>query len=138
MADTRSQVSGNDPGGNVDGPIVIVRAVCTSIACPSQWDAWDAEGRYYYLRYRHGCGYIQHWPGGPNFWERQDEEPETIAQFEYGDPLDGSMTLAEFVFHAKVEISTDMKETSWGQHFMQMLKTAVAKVGEEENGGIQL
>lgn len=34
----------------------IVRADQTCTACPSQWDAWDADGRYWYLRYRGGYG----------------------------------------------------------------------------------
>jgi hypothetical protein len=26
--------------------------VQTCIACPSQWDMWDEDGKYYYVRYR--------------------------------------------------------------------------------------
>lgn len=36
--------------------IILVRAEQTCYACPSQWDAWDLDGRYWYLRYRHGHG----------------------------------------------------------------------------------
>jgi hypothetical protein len=34
----------------------IARAVRTCTACPSQWDAWTADGQYLYLRYRSGIG----------------------------------------------------------------------------------
>ncbi len=34
--------------------VTITRLVQTCEACPSQWDGWDAEGNYYYFRYRHG------------------------------------------------------------------------------------
>jgi hypothetical protein len=36
--------------------IILVRAVQTCQACLSQWDAWDLDGRYWYLRFRHGHG----------------------------------------------------------------------------------
>lgn len=36
--------------------IILVRAVQTCAAYPSQWDAWDLDGRYWYLRYRSGRG----------------------------------------------------------------------------------
>lgn len=32
----------------------LVRVIETCSACPSQWDAWDADGVYYYIRYRFG------------------------------------------------------------------------------------
>lgn len=38
--------------------VTLTRWVNTCEACPSQWDAWDAEGNYYYIRYRHGWGNI--------------------------------------------------------------------------------
>ena len=31
-----------------------VRIEQTSEACPSQWNAWTADGVYHYVRYRHG------------------------------------------------------------------------------------
>jgi hypothetical protein len=36
--------------------IILVRAEHTCWGCPSQWDAWDLDGRYWYLRYRGGFG----------------------------------------------------------------------------------
>ena len=34
--------------------IKIVELKQTCVACPSQWDAWDDEDNYYYIRYRWG------------------------------------------------------------------------------------
>ena len=34
--------------------IIITRIIKTCIACPTQWDAWDIEGSYYYIRFRFG------------------------------------------------------------------------------------
>lgn len=105
--------------------IALVKAVQTSIACPSQWDAWDADGKYYYLRYRHGVGYVQHWTGGPSFWERQDEEPELIAQFEHGDDLDGSIGLEEFAQRAGIALALDLDSKSFGEYLAEALETAM-------------
>jgi hypothetical protein len=35
-----------------------VRVVQVSAGCPAQWDGWDQNGRYYYLRYRYGTGEV--------------------------------------------------------------------------------
>lgn len=33
--------------------IKITKIIQTSMACPSQFDMWDENGNYYYVRYRH-------------------------------------------------------------------------------------
>jgi len=89
-------------GGRGGAPAVITlaRAVRTCIACPSQWDAWDAAGNYYYLRYRHGHGSVRSYPSaewtGPGVM---------VAEFAYGDHLDGSMDLGEFAEHAGLALA---------------------------------
>ncbi|WP_046506189.1 hypothetical protein [Streptomyces odonnellii] len=50
----------------------LVRVVQTCSACPSQWDAWTADGQYLYLRYRHGEGCVE-WHPDPEF----DDSPES-------------------------------------------------------------
>lgn len=35
-------------------PVQIVELVNTGVACPTQWDAKDSEGRVLYIRYRWG------------------------------------------------------------------------------------
>ena len=65
--------------------IVLTKVVQTCWACPSQWDAWDADSRYYYLRYRWGVGTVDS-PHGTQ-----------IASFRHGDDLDGSIGLEGFM-----------------------------------------
>lgn len=112
--------------------ITIVRVVETCVACPSQWDGWDTEGKYYYLRYRFGCGTMTHYPGGPNFWERPEEEGELIASFGYGGAYDGDIRLTQFARHAGISLDPKLSETTWEQHFAQQLKTALAEAAEED------
>jgi len=87
--------------------VTLTKAIQTCMACPSQWDAWDAEGYYYYLRYRSGHGSITRY-GGPEGQGRDDAwnnfEGVLISEFTYGHPLDGSMTLEEFAQHAGIEL----------------------------------
>lgn len=67
--------------------VTIVRAVQTCYACPSQWDAWDSEGTYWYLRYRFGSGTMSRTKGGT---------ADSVLSFATDDALDGSITLEEF------------------------------------------
>lgn len=87
--------------------IKIVKAHMTCGACPSQWNAWDAEGNYYYLRYRSGIGTVQQ-------CESEDalqHDTPNLVRFEYGDWLDGCLTLEEFAELAGLDI-TDAEQTS--------------------------
>lgn len=72
----------------------IVRAVQTSVACPSQWDAWTDEGTYLYLRYRSGLGTVQVAAGGP-----------CVVEFQHGDDLDGWIDLDHFCRLAGIELA---------------------------------
>ncbi len=79
----------------------IVKAVRTCIACPSQWDAWDSEGKYLYLRYRHARGTISREEGGIEL---------TVIDRHDIDPQDGFITLEEFCSEAGIIL--DLKEYS--------------------------
>jgi hypothetical protein len=78
--------------------VIIVRAVETCSACPSQWDAWDMDGNYWYLRHRHGRGQAwkypssdwRTWPDGP---PRMSYEYDGESTEEIGD---GYVSLEEF------------------------------------------
>lgn len=112
--------------------ITLVRAVRTSIACPSQWDAWDADGNYYYLKYRSGCGSVtqyktENWvdadwiedpePGKPGSAYRCNAEfIRFVASFQYGHPLDGSIDLPEFAEHAGLALADNIMETGFGDY----------------------
>lgn len=84
--------------------ITITRAVQTCWACPSQWDAWDAEGRYYYLRYRGGHGSATRY-ATEDFWKHPHDRGERIASFSYGHPLEGSITLEKFAELAGITLA---------------------------------
>lgn len=81
-----------------DGSIVLVKAVQTCLACPSQWDAWDADGTYYYLRHRNGRGSVDSFA---------DPNPETWGAGQLGE-----------IAHFRGEYDwtadhTDMDELAW-------------------------
>lgn len=75
-------------------PITIIKAVQTCRACPSQWDAWDSEGRYWYLRYRFSRGTAEQQPD-PDYETWTRKEPE--IEFSTGrGSYDGTIELEEF------------------------------------------
>lgn len=80
--------------------IVIVRTFQTCRACPSQWDAWDDEGNYWYLRYRHGRGTAETQPS-PDWSQWSDKPPEIAFKTDYGH-LDGYIGLDEFAARAGI------------------------------------
>lgn len=74
--------------------ITIVRAVRTCRACPAQWDAWDADGQYYYLRFRFGHGTVEAAASPEDYMT--GTESRVVAEFEHGDGLLGEIELTEF------------------------------------------
>lgn len=76
---------------------VLTRVVQTCFACPSQWDAWTAEGQYLYLRYRSGIGTVQ---------EQLDTDTwRTIVRF--GEPsMDGVISLEDFLARSGLELAS--------------------------------
>lgn len=83
--------------------IRLVRVEQTGTVSPSQWNAWDAEGNYYYLRYRYGKGSV---------WSAKSEEDldasgnyDVVCEWSYGHSLDGYISLEEFARHSSLELS---------------------------------
>lgn len=74
----------------VAGWIVLVRAVQTCNAAPCQWDAWDIDGCYWYLRFRHGRGTMS---------RDYDTDKAPIKFQDYGAP---DITFEDFVAYAGV------------------------------------
>lgn len=72
--------------------VIIVRAVQTCEACPAQWDAWDMDGHYWYLRFRHGHGTAERQPS-PDCTAWADKPAELSFTHE---ELDGWIGLEEF------------------------------------------
>lgn len=111
--------------GKEDDPII--KAVRTSIACPSQWDATTASGAYLYLRFRHGYGSVHAWKDRETEAADKNWEPsETIlATFDTSDGLDGYIELDDFLERAGLVMVLDAERVSYGQHFRdEMVKTA--------------
>lgn len=69
----------------------IIKAEQTCFACPSQWDAWDEDGDYWYLRFRYGYG------------SAECEAKGEYRSFEAGDDLDGCIELDLFLELAGLE-----------------------------------
>lgn len=78
----------------------IVKAIQTCFACPSQWDAWTDDGRYLYLRYRHGGGTATIYDDINDDFYKGDR----IAEFDYGHPLDGVISLDKFCELAGIDV----------------------------------
>lgn len=114
-------MAGRHVGRAGESVITLVRATQTSMACPSQWDAWDADGNYYYLRYRHGCGQIRHYRTADWIGVDEDQLIEVVAEFEFGHPLDGEISLEEFASHAGIALAPELHETSFGDHLRDEL-----------------
>lgn len=87
----------------------IVKAIRTSTACPSQWDAWDEDGNYVYLRYRHGHGTATIYRSGPT-WPETNEKGEPVADFDHGGPYDGHLELESFCQIAGIELALENPE----------------------------
>lgn len=97
-------------------PITLVRAEGGG-ACPSQWEAYDAEGNFYYLHYRHSYGYVDKSPSEElwrKVWDAQAKrykDTEVVASFTWGPYEDcGHISLEEFCAHAGIRLDFQ-KET---------------------------
>lgn len=85
------------------GRPVIIRAVQTCFGCPAQWDAWDADGSQYYLRYRHSFGTAERVRRGADEWLDGDRR-ETVGEFGTGEDDGGVISLEEFCERAGLEL----------------------------------
>jgi hypothetical protein len=83
---------------------IIVKAVQTCWACPSQWDAWTDEGQYLYLRFRHGVGTVEEQPS-PDLSSWADDLP--VIEFTH-EELDGSISLKEFAVRAHLALTLEV------------------------------
>lgn len=70
--------------------VTLVHLEQTCEACPSQWDGWDAEGTYYYIRYRWGHLSVQNLPCALNTY---------VYREQHGNDLDGFMTTEDMLRH---------------------------------------
>jgi hypothetical protein len=87
--------------------VKIVKAILTCSDCPSQWDAWDSEGNYWYLRYRFGHGKaVQFDNPDPETWTVHELNRPQFS-FNTGDKWDGSIDLLTFCRLAGIELELE-------------------------------
>ncbi|HEY2087432.1 MAG TPA: hypothetical protein VGH54_15630 [Mycobacterium sp.] len=86
-----------------ESKIRLTRVVQTGYVSPSQWDAWDAEGNYYYLRYRFGKGSV--WAAKSEAEMMETGRYTVICEWRHGHPLDGHMALREFAERSNLDLS---------------------------------
>lgn len=137
--------------------ITIIMAVQTSMACPSQWDAWDEAGNYYYLRFRHGYGAVrryqtENWVDAP---ERADPDPEDadhsrpgwalrlnseyigeVSHFLHGEDENlGDISLEEFCGRAGLVLAPGAIVTGFGDYLRDalVLEGVIGPEGLEES-----
>lgn len=98
----------------------LVRIVETCAGAPSQWDAWDANGQYYYLRYRHSAGRVEKHdsPDVQNWDVSNYPDGCTVASFEdpreEGDAVGNpSIGLDEFLDKAQLTKADGCEVTPW-------------------------
>lgn len=115
--------------------IKLVRATRTCMACPSQWDAWDEHGNYYYLRFRHSHGTMtqyrtENWVDVSYDWDKESgipffhQNPEfvrEVASFDMDEEDCGWIELPEFARLAGVELDSSLYETGYGDHLRDEL-----------------
>jgi len=83
--------------------VILVRVTQTCSACPSQWDAWDLDGNYWYLRYRHSHGTAERQPG-PDWTQWESKEPNISFTTSDDDIAEGSIGLEEFCRRAGLNL----------------------------------
>lgn len=101
--------------------LTLTRVVQTAMACPSQWDAWDAEGNYYYLRYRYGHGQVKQYKTADWTGAHEEQLVRVVASFYFGHPLDGVISLADFARLAGITIAEDAMVTGLGDYWRDEL-----------------
>jgi len=93
----------------------LARVIETCQACPSQWDAWTAEGQYLYLRYRFGHGTVEEHPGPDSDTWDYSRDP-VIAEFSDPDqPYAGDIELDEFLRRAELQLAPNAEIVPWAE-----------------------
>lgn len=85
----------------------LTRVVQTCWGCPSQWNAWDADGQYYYLRYRSGRGTVETAASEEDYLDPETPPPVLVANFNHGVPFDSDICLEEFLQRAGMRLAEE-------------------------------
>lgn len=113
--------------------LTIVCAVQTCLACPSQWDAWNADGQYFYFRFRSGYGSAHAYASRDHRTWSLDSEP--VAEFAYDDDgADGIIALGEFCEKAGLTLSPEFRAVSFSEYLSRSAEEAGLPRIEEGDG----
>ena len=74
----------------------LAHLVQTCSACPSQWDAWDEHGTYYYVRFRWGFLSVN----------RRDVDGEEVFGEQISDGLDGWLSTEDMLARTGMVLTT--------------------------------
>ncbi|MFI0233143.1 hypothetical protein [Streptomyces sp. NPDC017086] len=85
--------------------ITLARVVCTLSCVPTQWDAWDTDGRYYYLRYRFGRGTVDTYDDPDSDTWTVIPDGHTAEFHDEDDPWCGEIELDEFLERAGMRLA---------------------------------
>lgn len=83
----------------------LVRVVQTCSGCLSQWNAWDAGGQYYYLRYRSGRGTVETAASEEDYLDQTTPPAVLVANFNHGGSFDSDICLEEFLQRAGMRLA---------------------------------
>ncbi len=89
----------------------ITKIVKYTDACPTQWDAWDSDGKRYYIRYRFGRLTAIEVPDRDDWYSTQGVFPK-VLELSYGTGLDGAIDFDELKLTAShvFEFQDDLVE----------------------------
>lgn len=107
----------------------LVRIVETSPCVPSQWDAWDRDGRYYYLRYRCGRGTVDTYDGPDSGTWTVAPDGHTAAFHDEDEPYGSDIELDEFLERAGLELAPGAAVVSHAEYVM-LARCTEADVGQ--------
>lgn len=70
--------------------VVLTKLESLYTSCPEQWEGWDVDGKYYYIRYRYGYLSVTN-----------NESYNSIDYFgkQIGDEMDGCMSTEDMLEH---------------------------------------
>lgn len=108
--------------------ITIVRAVQTSMGCPSQWNAWDENGQYYYLRYRRAHGTVHAFPDEDYTTWQWDDWHNPVACFDHGDPMQGIISFDRFCRLAGLTIAPMIEYECFGRYFNGQIEDILKEI----------
>lgn len=81
--------------------VTLIRLEQTCWACPSQWNVWDVDGTYYYIRFRWGRLTV----------DKGEVGAPTIFDSQISDEMDGLLGTDEMLAATGMRLSPS---TDWG------------------------